>query len=311
VIRAAAMILLALAAEDAPVAVEARLTPPEIPYHRTARLDVVAEVPAEESVAVADIAGAVGTLAVNPLSEQSKIETLRNGRKRVTMSYTLDAIWPGDYPIAPLRVTLSDGAETVVPGPVLRVRELTPEEEEAAQAFVPNAGPVDPPFRVWETWWGKALVAVATLAALVALVMAGFAWWRRRKERALRAAPPVPPWETAYARLRALDARGLPGQGQSGPYYVELTSILRQYIEDRFTLHAPEETTPEFLSEAARSGALSQDHQRLLSELLRHADRVKFARYEPTVNEMERSMALVLQFVDETVPGPVAGEEAA
>jgi hypothetical protein len=118
-------------------------------------------------------------------------------------------------------------------------------------------------------------------------------------------------WDLAYTRLRELDSRRWPEQGKFQPYYVELSSILRHYIEDRFMVHAPEMTTPEFLAEASKSGVLSPDHQELLAHFLRHCDRVKFAQFRPTEGDMERSFAEVLRFVDETAPQPAKGEEAA
>jgi hypothetical protein len=94
---------------------------------------------------------------------------------------------------------------------------------------------------------------------------------------------------------------------------VDLSGIVRYYIEDRFHVHAPEQTTPEFLAEISSVGLLDDSHERLVAEILRHSDQVKFARYLPTLHEMEKSFAQVLQFVDETVPKveEKAGEEAA
>jgi hypothetical protein len=108
----------------------------------------------------------------------------------------------------------------------------------------------------------------------------------------------------AYRRLRELDERHLSEEGRYEPYYVDLSAILRYYIEDRFHLRAPEQTTQEFLAASSTTGLFTGDHQQMLSELLKHSDRVKFAQYVPTVPEMERSFSAVLQFVDETVPKP-------
>ena len=52
---------------------------------------------------------------------------------------------------------------------------------------------------------------------------------------------------TALNRLRA---QGLIEQGQFEDYYVQLSSIVRHYLEDRFHLRAPEMTTEEFLHDA-------------------------------------------------------------
>jgi hypothetical protein len=153
------------------------------------------------------------------------------------------------------------------------------------------------------------LGGAAAMLALAGLVWFLYRYWRRPKT--VSVAPPVPAWERAYERLRALDARQLPQSSEFEPFYVELSSILRHYIEDRFMLHAPERTTPEFLAEASGAGALTEDHQKLLAGFLRHSDRVKFAKFEPTVTEMDHSMSLVLHFVDETVPKPEPTREEA
>ncbi|MDX9973530.1 MAG: hypothetical protein RBU21_11140, partial [FCB group bacterium] len=116
----------------------------------------------------------------------------------------------------------------------------------------------------------------------------------------------------ARERLAALGAKGLADSGQFGIFYVELSDILRRYTEDRFHLHAPERTTPEFLAEAASSGLFNAEHQSLLETVLRHADRVKFARHEPGAVEMEQDFNEVRRFVEETVPRTTApAEEAA
>jgi hypothetical protein len=188
----------------------------------------------------------------------------------------------------------------------VRVRDLTKEEEEAAMRFVSGATPMDvpPPFwRHWEFWAG--IVAVVALAA-VALWM-----YLRRRAKPEYTAPPLSAWDAAYARLRELDARKWPQAGKCPLYYVELSFILRHYIEDRFVLHAPERTTPEFLTEASKAGVFSEDQQKMLAEFLRHCDRVKFAKYVPSLDEAERSFADVLRFVDETVPRPAQPEEKA
>ena len=53
-----------------------------------------------------------------------------------------------------------------------------------------------------------------------------------------------------------------------------------------------------FLIEAATGGKLFTDEQqKLLSQFMRHTDYVKFAQYVPTLPEMERCFAFVLQLI--------------
>ena len=299
IIGLAALLTAPDTAQAPAVDVTVTLEPPVIPYHRQARLTVAVEAPAGLDVELPDAGKIAGGLTlVGPLSAPEE-QALRDGRRRIATSYTLDAVWVGDYPMQPVTVSFGEGGSATVPGPVLRVRELTEEETEAAMQFAPNAGPMDPRLDVLRAWWFWAIVGVAGTVLCVVSVL-----YARKRMRTSAIAPPLPPWEVAYERLRVLDEKRLPESGGIEDYYVELSAILRHYIEDRFHLHAPEETTPEFLAEAARSGALSQIHQDLLAKFLRHSDRVKFARYQPTLTEMESSMAQVLRFVDETIPAP-------
>ena len=294
-----------LAVAQAPVDVSVTVDAPVIPFHRQTRFTITVEAPENAEITLPQMADKFVGLNVYGQPDFT-IEPLPDGRKRIAETYTLDPVFTGVYPIAPVTVNVNGENEITVPSPAIRVRDLTEEEEQGAMQFVENAGPVDverPLLQRWEIW------AVLTVATALALVILFYVLRHRRIVE--RLSPPPPSWEIAYARLRDLDARNWPGQGRIQPYYVELSSILRHYIEDRLTLHAPEMTTPEFLAEASKSGALSADHQELLAHFLRHCDRVKFAQFRPTTGDMERSFAEVLRFVDETVPKSDDRKEAA
>jgi len=294
------------AAADAPVEVQVTLEPPVIPFHRQARYTIAVDVAGDIEVKLPDMIGKFGGVDVHDVKRD--IKPLKGERKRVTETYILDPILAATYPIAPAQVLWGEGSKIVLPSPALRVRNLTEAETAAAERFEPIAGPVSAPKPFWLTWpfW-------AALCAGVVLVVCAVMYWLRRRERIERATSPPPAWQVAYERLRELDQRQLAQSGNFEVYYVDLSAILRYYIEDRFQLRAPEQTTPEFLGEAASSGVLSEVHQRLVASFLRHCDRVKFAQYRPMLEEMERGFEVVLRFVDETVPEPkpVAEEEAA
>lgn len=282
--------------------VRVTLDPPEIPFHKQTRFTIAVEAPANADVKIPHMVDKFGGLSVYGQPTHSS-SVLENGRKLVTETYTLDPVLIGDYPIEPVTVAV-DGEAITIASPSVRVRDLTPEEKEEAERFVSGATPIDLPLPLWRRWEFWAVVA------LVAFAIAVLIWWlARHRERIARPAPPLPAWEVAYQRLRELDERKLPQAGRTNVYYVELSSILRHYIEDRFEVHAPEQTTPEFLAEAANKHVFTDEQQRMLATFLRHCDRVKFARYEPTIDEMDRSFAEVLRFVDETKPKPEPDSE--
>jgi hypothetical protein len=83
-------------------------------------------------------------------------------------------------------------------------------------------------------------------------------------------------------------------------FFVEISDIVRRYLEGRFALHAPELTTEEFLEVAAGSPDLSADHRRFLQTFLGNADRVKFARFVPAATEVEGVLSAVRGFLQQT-----------
>ena len=87
---------------------------------------------------------------------------------------------------------------------------------------------------------------------------------------------------------------------QIGVFYVELSAIVRRYLEDRFELCAPELTTEEFLDSFQQAPLLSPAHQTLLREFLRQADLVKFAGLQPMEDDVQRSIDAAGRFLEET-----------
>lgn len=170
---------------------------------------------------------------------------------------------------------------------------------------------VRPPFDIVPSSGDGGIRRLATVVVVVGLGMAGalavilLVVRRRRRRPPPR---PVPPHEVAWESLRRLVAMDLVGQGEIEPFFVHLSAILRNYIEGRFRLHAPERTTEEFFAEAVRSPALEPYLDRLM-EFLRLSDQVKFARYEPGNELIQSSFDALKSFITETQGAP-AGEPA-
>jgi len=143
-------------------------------------------------------------------------------------------------------------------------------------------------------WWLWALAALAVAAIPTgALLLRG-----KRARQLVRIFKPA--HEVAYARLRALVALNLIEQGRVKEFYERISGILRHYIEDRFDLHAPEQTTEEFLGELRSAQVFASSDKQVLEEFLTHCDLVKFARHEPTSEQVQRMFDLVKDFIERT-----------
>lgn len=116
---------------------------------------------------------------------------------------------------------------------------------------------------------GWAALALALAAALVALVVALVRYVARRvREHRMS------PIERAWVELDRLIKKGLPGRGRYKDFYVELTMVVRRYIQRRYGIKAPHMTTEEFLRAAKPSDELRV--------FLESADMIKFAGVEAT-----------------------------
>ncbi len=172
-----------------------------------------------------------------------------------------------------------------------------------------NATPRDlKPLAHWPDRSRWILPAVLALIALLALLMGLFMRGRKGALPARPIAPPIPPHDVALAALKALRERGYAESGQIALFYTELSQIVRTYIEARFGLKAPEQTTEEFIREATSSRLLSLDHQLLVSEFLEQCDLVKFARHQPSLQDMSAALAAAERLVRETIPQPAIVE---
>lgn len=143
-------------------------------------------------------------------------------------------------------------------------------------------------------WW-------VWILCIVTIAVAGVTWFyirRKGTEEIIRIFKPA--HEIAYNRLRDLVKQDLVKAGRIKEFYEKLSDILRHYIEHRFNLRAPERTTEEFLAELPATNVLPQSDQDSLAEFLKHCDLVKFAKYNPTTEQIQRTFDLVKNFIETT-----------
>ena len=147
------------------------------------------------------------------------------------------------------------------------------------------------------TWrWALGLVAAALLAALLTL---GILRHRRAAQRGSKWRPPA--HDRALAALQDVEDR-LPIDPV--PFYVEVTDILRRYVEERFAIRAAEQTTPEFLRSVAEHDGIEPGHRQTLQDFMNASDKVKFARERATQDDVREALRQARGFVAETAPHP-------
>lgn len=121
----------------------------------------------------------------------------------------------------------------------------------------------------------------------------------------------IPPFEMAKQRLQELDSKKLIEQNRIKLYYVELTDIVRSFIEREMKIPALESTTDELIETMADFNASSklnipEETLKKLQRLLQEADLVKFAKMKPLLNEIELHRRDAETVIDVIHPAQVA-----
>jgi hypothetical protein len=83
-------------------------------------------------------------------------------------------------------------------------------------------------------------------------------------------------------------------------YHTLLSDIVRRYLELRFQLHAPQQSTDEFLEAMRRSPRLTAEQEGLLRDFLRQCDLAKFARAGFSAEECQAAARVARTFVEQT-----------
>src|SRR5262249_30615438 len=86
-------------------------------------------------------------------------------------------------------------------------------------------------------------------------------------------------------------------------FYTRLSDVLRRYLELRYHLPAPEQTTLEFLEQMQRAPQLQPEQQVLLRDFLERCDLVEFARARPSPEECRTDVERARAFVEQTATG--------
>lgn len=155
-------------------------------------------------------------------------------------------------------------------------------------------------------WWERVpwSAVIAGLLLVVALGLLVRALRRRPRPRpGPRAAPSIAPSRPrldpaaeALRALAALRARALPAEGRFGEHALELTAILRRFLEGTITTPRPGDTSGELL-ERLRTVRMEEADLERLEGLLALWDRVKFARAPLTEAEAKRCEDAVESYV--------------
>ncbi len=234
--------------------------------------------------------------------EKGKIDTVKQGVMATYTQRFLVSGWDSaEYVIPPFQMNVvpASGAPYLIQTEGLTFTVSTVPVD-TTKPFKPIKGIMQVEVS-WMDYIGWILLAAFLLLNVIGLII----WLktRRKPEVAVPPPPPEPLHEKALRLLGALESEGLWQKGEVKEYYVRLTDILRNYIEERFDVPAMERTTDELTAAAKTHKELTYQAERLYG-ILATADMAKFARAQPTPTEHIGTMQAAKELVMATIPTP-------
>jgi hypothetical protein len=196
---------------------------------------------------------------------------------------------PGELTIPVFTARTADGA-VVATTAELRLRVVGALGAGDSPIEAP-AGLLDLPRPLW--WY-------AAIAGGLALAGCGCLGLLRRRTVAPPAAVALPAHVRALRALGRLRTAPRTTPAEIERFYVDVSTVLREYLEERFALRAPERTTEEFLRELEGGDRLAREHRAALEQFLRRCDLVKFAAQVPGEAEHVATFAIAEAFVEGT-----------
>lgn len=230
---------------------------------------------------------------------------LDGDRQRVMQEYIVTSFDTGHHEIPPFELILkyNDITDTVQSNPTILHVFTIPKLDSIMQAL---QGPIDikPPLEAPVSLKEVAPWILGSLLAAGLIFLIFYALRRKRNNQPIFAFPQKPKEPAHVIALRKLDMvkeEKIWQEGKTKQFYSEVTDALREYIENRFEITALEQTSDETI-------ALFKEHKNLLDQttfnnlerILKNADLVKFAKYEPLPDDNNLALIDAYFFVNQT-----------
>jgi hypothetical protein len=224
----------------------------------------------------------------------------QDGRVYIKYEYEISVFDTGKFTIPPFPVAYFP-TDSTKDYKIIEASPINIYVESVLQADSKELKDVKPPIDIPYDWIFTISLVIIGVALLAAIFFA-YRFYRSKKESGYLFKAPEPKRPAHELALEALDAlllKDLPANGEIKQYYIELSEIVRKYIEGRFFIPALEETSSEILIEISNQ-ELTKELYDLLTDLFSLSDMVKFAKQIPGDKEHEQSANAARKFIDET-----------
>jgi hypothetical protein len=192
----------------------------------------------------------------------------------------------------------TDAHRIETPELTITVKSLLPEDFNEL-----NIHDIKPPvpfpvsYSIWFWILSGAVIIIFAVFGITLFIM------KKKREKEEFTEQKIPAHILAYSELQGLVEERLVDKGEIKLFYQRISGIVRHYIENRFGLHAPEQTTEEFLSGLEIAENFPDKYKPLLKNFLKHCDLVKFAEHKPEKEDIQNTFDSCKAFIEGTAEG--------
>ncbi len=209
--------------------------------------------------------------------------------------YKLTPIVSEEYRIAPMAIRYEIAQKSLItinwiqtPPIKMQLAPLPMQTTSKSIRDILPAFKIYPSKRIVLNWLLSCIAAIAVLAFIIWLIR--YVNFRIKLAR-------MSPKERALYELKKLINENLIAKGKIKDFYLELTMIVRRYIERAHKIKAPELTTEEFLQAATKNPRFSKTVIEKLKHFLEISDLVKFAAYRPEQRIIDDSLRTAEDYI--------------
>jgi hypothetical protein len=273
-----------------------RAEPAEVQPGRDLNVVLTVTAPATQQVELPDLRDRFQGFVVAEGFPRDPV-TLPDGRRSREYRWRLvPGVAQADYRLAPFAVTVREGVSGAAEERSFATRSVR-FPAAAPDASVSGGVELDPkPYWIAPTRRAYvSFIVLVGLAVVLTLFVVRLAGYLRHQVRLRR----LSPRERAFAELDQLLNRRLLEQGLFKDFYIELTQVVRRYIERTHGIRAPEQTTEEFLAAAERHPRFTPAVIARLRDFLQSADLVKFAGRETDIDVADGAVRTARAYIEQ------------
>ena len=213
-----------------------------------------------------------------------------------------------EVPSIPVVITAADGSSDT-----LRTDPFVIGVESVGLDESGNLRDIRGPLSIDRSWWGVLPWLLAGVLGTAVVVYGRRRWSRPPAPKVITPRAPARPfYVVALEELAALERSMLLEQGQIKRFHIEVSEIIRRYIEGQLEVRALEMTTDE-VADGLSQAALGQGITKSFQAFLARCDLVKFAKLRPADDDsramIDRARTLIAKTSGREGGSTAAGRE--